>query len=54
MVVHVFVIFPKTFKKKSFGNTIRVSNRLDSDQDRQNPDLGPNYLQILSADDKSR
>ena len=30
--------------------------RLDLDQDRQNvsPDLGPNYLQKLSADDKSR
>ena len=30
-------------KKKSFSNTIRVSNGLDPDQDRQNvhPDLGP-------------
>ena len=34
---------------------IRVSNSLDPDQDRQNvgPDLGPNYLQRSSKDDKS-
>ena len=34
--------------------TIRVSNGLNQDQDRQNvdPDLGPNCLQRLSADDK--
>ena len=32
-----------------------MSNSLDPDQDRQNvgPDLGPNCLQRLSADDKS-
>ena len=47
-----------TFKKKSknsFGNTIRVSNGLDPDQDRHSvgPDLGPNCLQRLSAVDKS-
>ena len=37
--------------KKSFRNTIRVSNSLDPDQDQQNvrPDLGPNCLQRLSA-----
>ena len=31
-------------------------NGLDPDQDRHNrgPDLGPNYLQGLPADDKSR
>ena len=42
--------------EKSFRNTIRVSNGLDPDQDRQNvgPDLGPNCLQRLSADNKSR
>ena len=36
-------------------NNIRVSNNLDPDQDQQNvcPDLGPNRLQRLSADDKS-
>ena len=35
-------------------NTIRVSNGLDLDQDRHcvGPDLGPNCLQRLSADDK--
>ena len=34
-------------------NTIRVSNSLDPDQARWNvgPDLGPNSLQKLSADD---
>ena len=42
-------------KKNSARNTIRVSNMLDPDQDRQNvgPDLDPNCLQRLSADDKS-
>ena len=35
-----------------FFNTIRVSNSLDADQARHfvGPDLGPNYLQRLSAD----
>ena len=35
------------FKKKSFRNTIRVSNSLDPVQDRHNvgPDLGPDCLQ---------
>ena len=40
-----------------FRNTIRVANILDQDRDRQNvdrdfvsPDLGPNCLQGLSAD----
>ena len=39
------------FSKKYF----RVSNGLDPDQDRHcvGPDLGPNSLQRLSADDKS-
>ena len=34
---------------------IRVSNGLDPDQDQRfvGPDLGPNCLQRLSADDKS-
>ena len=42
-------------QKKSFRNTIRVSNSLDPDQARRfvGPDLSPNYLQRLSADDKS-
>ena len=36
--------------------TIRVSNSLEPDQARHfvEPDLGPNCLQRLSADDKSR
>ena len=43
-----------TFLKNSFGNTIRVSNTLDPDQARHSvgPDLGTNYLQRFSADDK--
>ena len=45
-----------TFSKNYFRNTIRVSNSLDPDQARQyvGPDLGPNCLQRLSADDNSR
>ena len=44
-----------TFSDNSFRNTIRVSNNLDPDQERHNvgPYLGPNYLQKLSADNKS-
>ena len=44
-----------TFSKYSFRNTIRVSNCMDSAQDRHSvvPDLSPNCLQRLSADDKS-
>ena len=40
--------------KNSFRNTIRVSNSFDPDQDRHSvgPDLGPNCLQRLLADDK--
>ena len=42
-----------TFSKKSFRNTIRVSNSLDPVQAWQNvrPGLGKNSLQRLSADD---
>ena len=44
------------FSKNSFRNTIRVSNGLDPDQHRHSvgPDLDPNCLQRLSADDTSR
>ena len=44
------------FSGKSFGNTIRVSNSLDPDQNRHSvgPDLGSNCLQKLSADDTDR
>ena len=39
---------------KYFRNTIRVSNILDPDQAKHFvvPDLGPNILQRLTADDK--
>ena len=44
------------FSKKSSRNTIRVSNSLDPDQARHfvRPDLGPNCLQRLSADNTDR
>ena len=40
----------------SFSNTIRVSNRLDPDQAQNyfGPDLRPNCLQRLSADNTRR
>ena len=43
------------FLKNSFKNNIRVSNCLDPDQDGHSfsPDLSPNCLHRLSADDKS-
>ena len=42
--------------KNSFGNTIKVSNSLNPDQARHfvGPDLDPNCLQRLSADDTSK
>ena len=42
-----------TFSKNSFRNTIKVSNSLNPDQARHfvGPDLDPNCLQRLSADD---
>ena len=44
------------FSKNYFRNTIRVTNSLDSDLARHcfGPDLSPNCLQRLSADDTSR
>ena len=51
------LIFSKlTFSKSSFRHTITVSNSLDPDQDRHSvgPDLNPNCLRRLSADDKAR
>ena len=44
------------FSKISFRNTIRVSNRLDPDQDRYSVSLylGPKCLPRLSADKTSR
>ena len=61
VIFHSFVLvcadfFSKlTYSKKSFRNTIRGSNSLDPDRDRHSvgPDLGPNCLQRLSADDKN-
>ena len=44
------------FFKKFFHEHYQVSNPLDPDQDLHfvGPDLGPNCLQRLSTDDKSR
>ena len=50
------LIFSKSsFSKDSFRITMRVANSLDPDQARHSvgPDLGPNCLQKLSADDAS-
>ena len=60
--IHMFIcrlqiFFSKsTSLKNSFRNTIRVSNSLDPDQAGHFvlPDLGPNCLQRLSAEDTSR
>ena len=57
MLFCCLLIFSESaFLKNSFKNTIRVSNSLDLDQARHfvGPDLGPNCLQRLSADDTSR
>ena len=45
-----------TILKKYIRNTIRVSISLDQDQTQHfvGPDLGPNCLQMLSADETSR
>ena len=45
-----------TFWKNSFRNTIWMSNSLDPDQAQRivGPDLGPNCLPKLSADDTGR
>ena len=44
------------FSKLTFQNILSVSNSLIPDQDRRHvsPDLGPNCLQRLPADNKSR
>ena len=43
------------FFKKSFMNTIRVPNSLHQSQDHSvGPDLGPNWLKLLSADNKNQ
>ena len=52
----LLLLFLKTFTLSmlDFFNTIRVLSSLDPDQARQNvgPDLGPNCLQRLSANNK--
>ena len=52
----LLIFFKINFSKISFRNTIRVSNCMDLDQARcfVGPDLGPNCLQRLSADNTSR
>ena len=54
-VVHCFFFQNRLFQKK-IRNTIRVSSSLDPDQARHFvwPDLGPNCLQRLSAEDASK
>ena len=61
VIFHAFLLsadffLKSTFLKNYFRSTIRVSNSLDPDQAGQNvgPDLGPNCLQRLSADDTRR
>ena len=54
---HLLIFFQnQLFSKNSIRNTIRVANSLDQDQAGQNvgPDLDPNCLQKLSADNTSR
>ena len=43
------------FQKDYFGNTVRVANDLDPDHYQESvcPDLGTNFVQNLSADNKS-
>ena len=50
------LVLTLTPNPNSFMNTIRVSNSLVPDQAQLNvgPDLGPNSLQRLSADDTCR
>ena len=52
--MHSFLLSKLTFPIKSFRNTARVSNSLEPDQAQHvvGPDLAPNCLQRLSADNK--
>ena len=57
---HAFIVSLLTyqnyfFSHNSFKNTMRVSNSWVPDQERHSvsPDVGPNYLQRLQADNKS-
>ena len=55
VVFHAFLSSADFFQNQLFLKTIslRVSNSLDQDQARHfvGPDLGPNFLQIFSAED---
>ena len=53
---HLLTFFKNNFFQKNLSGKLSVSNHLDPDRDRRFvvPDLGPNYLRRLSADDKSR
>ena len=53
-VCSLLIFLKISFLKSSSRNTIRVSNSFDPDQAGRCvvPDLGPNCLQMLSADDK--
>ena len=50
----LLTFFQIKFSKFSFRNTIRASNGLDPGQDKHSvgPDLGPNYLQVISRQQK--
>ena len=53
---HLLIFSKLIFLKNSFMNNIRVSNSLDPDKAIHfvEPDLGPNCLQMFSADDGRR
>ena len=59
MFIVIYLLSSKSFFFENFFQehylSFRVSKSLDSDQDRRSvgPDLDPNYLQRLSADDTS-
>ena len=56
LFVNCYFFQNQLFLKNLFRYTILVSNRLDRDQTCHfaEPDLGPNCLQKLSADDTGR
>ena len=53
---HPLIFFKINFLENSLKNTIRVSNNLVPDQAKHfvEPDMGPNCLQSLSADNTRR
>ena len=55
LVLSADLLFHIFFKKKVIAGILSESNSLDPDQARRfiGPDLGPNCLQRLSADDIS-